>query len=559
MKKSFYFLASAALLFASCSSDDYVGNTLPNGSDVQNPIAFVSTTPNMTRATTLEDAAAATKLGNTFVVYGEKNMGSGYANVFNEYQVKWADKTANSTASNTNDWEYVGLTAYAQDGSEKVTQTIKYWDTNATDYVFTAFSVPTTNGISFPKADADLVSVEKNTTATDEYAKGYTITMKAGSDWENVYFADRIKVEKGTGYTFQPVTFNFRSFTSKVRVGFYEVVPGYTVKINNIIPVVAGTVGTANTSFDAGVYYPQIPASGEGTVAYTVAYNDATVTGLKNRAKVTLNENSNAATNLVLGSNITTIGKISSTAATPTLDKTGTETYTQVLPNPAQTGNMTFKVNYTLESEDGSETITLTSDVVTVPAQYLQWTPNYAYTYIFKISEESGDLNPITFDAYITTDETTEQETTTTVKDNAITTYAKSKVAGTEDYSAGAIYVVEDGVTTMSVADAKTVTGMNVYTVALTENSNAVLADLTEEAVVNALTKNDYSKFTLTAIDPVPTTTSTVPVGDSTLTFGENQVLTFSATANTYVYVHCTTTPAEGTSGVWNVKVIQVK
>ena len=73
--------------------------------------------------------------------------------------------------------------------------------------------------------------------------------------------------------------------------------------------------------------------------------------------------------------------------------------------------------------------------------------PNYAYTYIFKISDntngwtgtasEPSGLFPITFDAVVAeaTDANAEQTTVTTVATPAITTYQQGHTSGTNEYS----------------------------------------------------------------------------------------------------------------------------
>ena len=85
-----------------------------------------------------------------------------------------------------------------------------------------------------------------------------------------------------------------------------------------------------------------------------------------------------------------------------------------------------MKVDYTLVSEDGSnETIKITGATVKVPAKYTNWQPNYIYTYIFKITEDtngstggsSTGLHPIVFDAMVTEDLTGSQTTETEFKD----------------------------------------------------------------------------------------------------------------------------------------------
>jgi hypothetical protein len=110
--------------------------------------------------------------------------------------------------------------------------------------------------------------------------------------------------------------------------------------------------------------------------------------------------------------------------------------YTAVIPN-TNGHPLTLRVDYTLVSTDGSgEEIKVYGAKAVVPATYAVWQPNYAYTYIFKISDNSNGwtstnsddpngLFPITFDAVVTsfTDANAEQTTVTTVATPSITTY----------------------------------------------------------------------------------------------------------------------------------------
>ena len=156
MKTKYYFFAAlAGLTLASCSSNDFVGDNSPNdlqNGTVENGIRFSSGTTALTRADHYGSAAAA-KLSNKFVVYGTKHVsaeGATAANdavVFNNFQVGYAPSTAGKTASNSSDWEYVGLQAYDATPTE---QAIKFWDYSADKgYTFYAFSSTSLSSSSF--------------------------------------------------------------------------------------------------------------------------------------------------------------------------------------------------------------------------------------------------------------------------------------------------------------------------------------------------------------------------------------------------------------------------
>ena len=134
--------------------------------------------------------------------------------------------------------------------------------------------------------------------------------------------------------------------------------------------------------------------------------------------------------------------------------------YTVVLPNEEGT-NLQLRVDYTLESLDGSgETIKVHGARAYVPMIYTQWMPNYAYTYVFKISDNSNGrtstdtsdpegLFPITFDAVVESSVENTQSTITTVATPSITSYQMGHDPKNDDeYKAGKdifIRLINDG------------------------------------------------------------------------------------------------------------------
>ena len=154
--KYFIFAASALVALASCSSNDFVGDESLLENNGSGAIAFSSSTPAITRAS---GADAAAKLDYKFKVYGVKSASSTYSNVFatsvysdeatynaapDAYWVWYNASTANTTTSNTANWEYVGAAGSHGTAEHQATltadQTIKYWDYSADKYEFVAYS-----------------------------------------------------------------------------------------------------------------------------------------------------------------------------------------------------------------------------------------------------------------------------------------------------------------------------------------------------------------------------------------------------------------------------------
>lgn len=501
MKKQIL-LGGAAVLMAACSSNDFVGDQALGEANGAATISFNSGVGTVTRANKT-GADAATSLGNQFIVWGEKNETSGSAAtagnlVFNNYQVNYTANTAYTTTSNTKDWEYVGAQhsgAYQTNitPSTDGLQTVKYWDYGAANgYTFTAFSAK----------QADItdgkIKVTKTQSGTTEYDKGYTVTVGTGADLSKLYFADRVKIAQGSGKDRTAVnayggnvTFNFRNVLSKVRVGMYETNPGYAVSAVKFYK----TDDTEATGTFCGKV-PNIKAAGY-TGTLTVTYNDNTVAAIKNQPKLTVT--GTPASDLLLGGNINAISTsspLATSASAPTWDTSG-GAYTAVLPQAGNTTNLKLKVDYTLYNSVTGETIQITGKTAEVPAEYLQWKPNYQYTYLFKITDD--DLYPITFDAVEIVSEDGQAEYITTVTEPSITTFGvsgSSYVHGGSDYAAGSdVYAtIVDG---HSVPTITLGSNVNVY---LATTTNATSFPITEASVAHAIA-NPSGNITCTSIN----------------------------------------------------------
>ena len=495
MRKNYLFLVTAAMVMASCANDDFLGEDA-TAQDGKQAIEFNMSTPAMTRGD-YDHETSAGKLNNEFIVWGEKNESGATdeANgnlVFKNYRVQYVASSANSTTSNTKDWEYVGITPYAANVTPSVTttQTIKYWDFK-TPYTFTAVSAKSTDITS------GLVKITKNSEKTNELEKGYTIELGENASVGDIYVSDRKVVEKtgkGTTAADDAVQLKFRNFQSKIRFGIYETVPGYKAVITGIDYTGTETTGT-NGKF--GIKGNFIKA-GTNT-KYTVTYSAATGTD-DNKAKVEFSTTDTPAADTYLQTdgttwlNTTKDAPVGTAANAPTWDNydttNNTGVYKAILPNPSNTTNLTLKVRFDLYSEDTGEKIECEAKEVQVPAEYCQWKSNYAYTYLFKITDKSADLYPITFDAVVVQDEYTgTQETITSVSEPSITTFGVSGgkyVSGKDEYAANdVIYatVLDNGEVPVLTAGAAA-NGVNLYIITTDYTDKTVI---TEGAVENLI------------------------------------------------------------------------
>ena len=252
--------------------------------------------------------------------------------------------------------------------------------------------------------------------------------------------------------------------------------------------------------------------------------------------------------------------------------------YTTVLPTTVGSV-LELRVDYTLVSIDGSnEEIKIHGAKAYVPGTYTAWLPNYAYTYIFKISDNTNGwtstsesdpvgLFPITFDAVVaeTTEFNAEQTTITTVATPSITTYQKGHNPSSDEYSAakGAIYVqvmdnnaspavlkadldAKGQLYTLSAAktEAEVMDALNIQVssdeTTITGRNGLVLTKATSNATITTIPGEDGNDITVTA----KTAASFTPVAP-----------TSPATVNYYAYVYdATPSPAPAATYIYSAE-----
>ena len=293
----------------------------------------------VTRAggTPLHDAGV-----NQFHVWGYKNMTSETQTVFPGYQVDWGANTAYTTTSNTNNWEYVGISD----------QTIKYWDWSAAAYRF--FAVTGWTGTASPATVAEYDATK--TYKAGETDDTYSVSMLANTaDIKETLYFSRLWYSTGNPTDYpdkqfgKPVTLEFVQPYARVRFIYTYVYPreGITLSEQSFLPTDGSQIKRK------GIVKVTYPLSGAVT---------------KESYLTTLDETSD------------------STYICEDFDpEVDTKVYTTcdngwytVLPNLTQ-GSYTLTV-----SINGLE------KTAVVPAEYMQWKPGYSYTYIFKITDKGG-------------------------------------------------------------------------------------------------------------------------------------------------------------------------
>lgn len=415
MKKYYFVSAIAALALASCANDDFLGEVPGNNPSAVNgkEISFSGEAGKTTRADEDKKGAdAAGYLKNNFIVFGCKTINGESKTVYDHYNVNWIDN---------NKWEYIGQTKNVLN-TTATNQSIKYWDYSATNYKFVAFSL----GEATQGTDIRITRVDNN-------ADSYTLTGTA-ANLAKCYVADRITAKQTNAISEnnevlygQPVSFKFHSLGTKVNIGLYETIPGYSI---NSVKFYNGN-GKGATSSET----PTLFANSETITIDNNSQKKSAKVTFNNDNKVTVSWEEEQSTKATINKSSTITFR-----TLPKVDKEGDETAGKnylsrekdkkscfvesanaVIPSSDNVGDLTLKIDYILIATDGSgETIEVKGANATIPAEQTKWESNKIYTYLFNISANTngstGDgsvpgLKPITFQAIVTDIAGNEHET----------------------------------------------------------------------------------------------------------------------------------------------------
>lgn len=438
----FFIAAASALALASCSSDDFLGEIQGNEQNgATSAINFGGDTGKITRDPSTGKTAAEL-LENNFVVVGFKGSKTDAANndvyAFDHYNVNFKEGSAFSTESNRAGWEYVNqdmkvkgtepAASLAQSGASQ--QTIKYWDHSCASYDFIAFSM----GKGAASKYATPTHVDKG------HLKDAAYTLSGNVNTLSECYISDMKTVTKPNYNKTSVSMSFRHLASKVRMALFEIVPGYVISDVKFYTDATSTttdntegtlIGKFNNSGTLTVYFPTTGIVNKDKKDYNkahVKFTESATAGetgvLNHKGFGAVNYNNQAEGTISAGTTY-----LSQNAADPSYCGAG---YQNVLPSEGAASAITLRIDYKLTSVDGTnETINVKGATATVPAEYTEWKSGYAYTYIFKISQDtngstggtSTGLTAISFDAVVVDDEANGlQETITTVSDNSFTT-----------------------------------------------------------------------------------------------------------------------------------------
>lgn len=294
-------------------------------------------------------------ISKTFKVWGYKTTGGNYTsgfdqsqNVMNGYTVNWTQQTANTTSSNTADWEYVGI----------ANQTIKYWDYSATSYRFFAYSIPTAAGnITAPTFSEPSITEGSTTTQAS-----FSIPFNYDKDATNVstpYISDLWMSDNQN--------FENRKYGACVKLTFAPIITKVRFKFNY---QAESQVSITNISF-RNVNNAPSPTSGNIIINYPI-------TGMDTQASY-----------------------IWETTGTETEPINFTIPYEEEgdLNHQTTTRKKWYFVPPLGDSKTTQQSAYIITAVIngkkataTVPAEFMQWKAGYQYTYIFKITEAGTNI-----------------------------------------------------------------------------------------------------------------------------------------------------------------------
>lgn len=367
-------------LMSSCRGGDDLLTPTPEPEEPTDEVA-ISFSGNESKGDTVTRAAtrAGVPLSEagvlTFKVWGFKNMAydegtesyGGLQTVFPGYNVNWEDNSAATTTSNSSGWEYVG-----QEGGGGTQQTIKFWDWSARAYRFLG---ATNWGGERP---ADPASYVENRAYGALGASAYEITIMTDASPE---FDGEDKIDLGaTATKMAAIPYYTRLWFSTGKAEDYPTrLFGQPVQLEFVKPY-------TRVRF---IFIYTFPREGIGLTAKSFKPTDGSE--IVRKGTVTLSFPLTG-TSIAESFNMTPDSDPDPAVSKALTDFTedcdpedDSKVYTQteggwysVLPNNTQ-GSYTLTVNVNGAPKSA-----------TVPAEFMQWSPGYSYTYIFKITDEGG-------------------------------------------------------------------------------------------------------------------------------------------------------------------------
>ncbi|MGN0224141.1 MAG: hypothetical protein ACI4AM_08970 [Muribaculaceae bacterium] len=394
-KLNLLLLAGAAAL-ASCASEDVI-----NSGDIQAPSAegqamsFGMLTGNLSRAGMEADGhtdfgvfaykgtdmATGLVMQNYRVVYSDTDPGEGK-------NTTWGD--GNNTVNGKSRWYYEGI------GS----QVLKYWDYSFDNHYFVAYTPYSASNASLTANDAATVNLKSDLKISNAVSFW---TMAERDDKEAMWAkAPVAKAAYGTD-----VALNFDHLNAVVKLAFRSNIPGYTVKLINLVPTTSTVAGISNIQYGVQLT-PATEAqkstaigwtSGQGAAQPTIDQEYATQADFTVADVFAATPNITTAVNTKSKENLVfNLGETQGAATEVTINNGASAEYTNLgsqffaLPlsdYSSYTTGYTLHVSYVLIPNDGAANTTVYDARVFIPAAACQWAYGKSYLYRFTITTAS--------------------------------------------------------------------------------------------------------------------------------------------------------------------------
>lgn len=330
----------------------------------------------------LVSRAATIPMTHDFTVYGYKNEEGIEQVVFDGYVVKYKEGSANTSEDNTHGYYYVG-------GN----QTIKYWDFKASEYHF----------LGFYACPEDLATYDASGTS-DILTLNMHLRVGDAPSFEDDLLYSELTVRQPVSA--DAVRLRFKRPYAKVRIQFYTNEPINSEEDNFDI---------TNISFgpDPAAIVNKVYARGDMVISYPKSTDRCTGTARESFELQNLRDPQDA----LLFDDVTltsTLGISSNTAVTAPIDnsegfrldnmpgtslkapqcKASGSSATDPTRAGEQPGRCYFYYPLPMGEKNPAFIMTAcvdadidpTSRTAVVPANFMQWKPNFLYTYIFKIT-----------------------------------------------------------------------------------------------------------------------------------------------------------------------------
>lgn len=355
MHKHIFIISALVICLLSCSSPEQDDLLIPE--PLKGSISFGGNSGTWQDAPTtraeekgLETISTSFKVWGYKTIEGNKDAGFDHSqNVMDGYTVNWTQQTANTTSSNTADWEYVGI----HNDELHTDQTIKYWDYSATSYRFFAYSSPTAAGNSSAPSFQEPTSIEGSTAKYASFSIPFTYNKDATAV-TTPYISDL--------WLSDNQNFENKKYGACVKLTFAPIITKVRFKFNyqkdtkiSITDIVFKNINDAPSPIKGNIIV-SYPITGTGTKA-TYKWEENTETGTE-LIKFTIPYEEDADLN-----HQTTVRK---------------KWYYVPPLGDSDKPQGAYIISATIDGKKSTATI---------PAEYMQWKAGYQYTYIFKITE----------------------------------------------------------------------------------------------------------------------------------------------------------------------------